>query len=330
MGRTKSEVEYQGNQLTEADLPGLPVAKEALDIIAIKAAGVSESFDVIKAIGRIEAAQFFTTVGDKLIAETAIQIRNGKKYKELTFTDENGNIRYIRDFQEFCTVFLGKSYSRVWEIIGNYNLLGSDLFEQAEKIGFRQQDYNALKALPSDEKRMIAQVMEDESIDKALEVIQALAAKAHRDREESLKTITDQAELLAAKDAVIDEKSQQLHKRMEQLARMEAANRKKVDEVSMPGAFELQRLSDYADTLAASITATLSSEIVKLRAVFEAGEMPAHIELAIAQALGRIITAAYGTAHDYGYAPVLDADTAADDPVKADAEAFLKWQAEQA
>ena len=330
MGRTKSEVEYQGNQLTDEDLPGLPVAKEALDIMTIRASAISDNAEVLKAIGRIEAGQFYATISEKLIVETAIKIKESKKYKELTFVDDDGNTRYVAHFEEFCNVFLGKSARRVQELMSNYRLLGPELFEQAEKIGFRQQDYNALKALPSDEKRMIAQVMEDESIDKALEVIQALAAKAHRDREESLKTITDQAERLAAKDAVIDEKSQQLHKRMEQLARMEAANRKKVDEVSMPGAFELQRLSDYADTLAASITATLSSEIVKLRAVFEAGEMPAHIELAIAQALGRIITAAYGTAHDYGYAPVLDADTAADDPVKADAEAFLKWQAEQA
>jgi hypothetical protein len=49
---------------------------------------------------------------------------------------------------EFCRAYLGKSYNRCLELSQNLNLLGEELYESTQKIGFRARDYAALRALP--------------------------------------------------------------------------------------------------------------------------------------------------------------------------------------
>lgn len=46
------------------------------------------------------------------------------------------------------------------QLADNLNLLGPELYEQAEKIGFKARDYQALKALPSDEQEIVKQALE--------------------------------------------------------------------------------------------------------------------------------------------------------------------------
>ena len=70
------------------------------------------------------------------------------------------------------------------------------------------------------------------------------------------------------------------------------------------------------------ITTTLNSEIVKLYQEFEGFQPPKHIELAARQAVGLIITAAYGVADNMGFEPILALEQAADEPGRAEAKAF--------
>lgn len=329
MGRKVIETEVA--QFTEASTENaeLMVIQQENNSIAAADAVIMGSFDVIKALGRIEAANLFTTVGDKLIAETALNIRDSKNYKGLPYQDETGNIRHVGDFGEFCKVFLGKSYTRTMELIGNYNQLGPDLYEQAEKLGFRQRDYNALKALPEDDKKIIAQAIESEDLDKALDFMQQMAAKHWREKESAAKQLNDLTESAKAKDQVISSKTTELNKKDEKLALLQNIKKNVTEEVDMPGEQRLMALQEYTRGLTAKIEASLRSEIVKLINEFD-GDLPKHMQLAIAQSLGLIITAAYGVAGDLRIAPALDIETAANDPVKADVEEFEAWQALQA
>jgi hypothetical protein len=63
------------------------------------------------------------------------------------------------------------------------------------------------------------------------------------------------------------------------------------------------------------VTASLRSRISQLYGAFD-GDLPRHLELAAAQSIGLIITAAYELAADLNLSPVLNPETAADDEVQ--------------
>ena len=317
-----------GTALTPAQESNVQQLVEAGNQMSIAHAAVIDSFDVIKSLGRIEAANFFTTVGDKLIAETALNIRESKKYIGLPYKNDHGNILQVRDFPEFCNAFLGKSYTRTMALISNYNLLGPDLYEQAERLGFRQRDYNALKALPADDRLLIAQAIEEESLDKALDILQEMAAKHQREKEATALQLDNLTKDRDAKDSVIKGKSAELDKKNELLARLQLEKNTEITEQYMPGHVQLTALQDYSRRLTSMVTATLNSEIVKLYQEFE-GQPPKHIELAARQAVGLIITAAYGVAENRGFEPILELEQAADEPGRADAKAFEDYLATQ-
>lgn len=68
----------------------------------------------------------------------------------------------------------------------NLNLLGPELYEQAEKIGFKVRDYQALKALPSDEQEIVKQALEAQNKESAVDLMQEMALK-HKKEKELLK-----------------------------------------------------------------------------------------------------------------------------------------------
>lgn len=135
---------------------------------------------------------------------------------------------------------------------------------------------------------------------------------------------------LAAKDAVIASKNAAIDDQAEKLALLEQKKpvAAEIQEQYMPGHVELERLQQYANSVASRVSATVRSEIVKLFS--ECGnEPPAHIRLAAAQALGLIVTAAYGVAEDLFLTIDTNPETATDNPAKRDAEEFMAWQQAQ-
>jgi hypothetical protein len=224
MARQKKEIETEQHIVTVEDAKGLPALSAAATELAGADAVIMDSFDAIKAVGRIETAQFYATVAEKLIAETAINIREGKRYKGLPYKDENGNTRHVAHFDEFCQFFLGKSARRVQELMSNYNTLGPDLYEQAERIGFRQRDYNALKTLPADDRQIIGMAIEEENLDKALELMQHLVVKHEAYKDATEKQLTELVKSAESKDAVIQKKDQKLNELDHELERLKLDN----------------------------------------------------------------------------------------------------------
>lgn len=322
MSRTPTNAdikEFPVTDVLEKNTAELAVSLNAHDIAD---ALITEAEEVYTILGRIEAADFLLTVSSKMIAESAIRIKKGKLFKNMIITDATGTRRRSANFEEFCQFKLKKSRQRVEELIRNYNLLGPELYEQAERMGFGQRDYNALKALPSDDRLIIAQAIESEDLDKALDLMQQLAAKHQREKETSAKQIKGLIGDLVAKDTVIGEYNESLTKKTNRIQTLEAEKRTTIEEVAMPGEIQLAMLQGYSRKLTSQITATLNSEIVKLYKEYEGFQPPKHIELAARQAVGLIITAAYGVADNMGFEPILDPEQAADEPGRADAKAF--------
>jgi hypothetical protein len=220
MDNTPIEPSIKAFPVTDAIEKNTAELAVSLNANDIANALVIDKFEAIEASGIIKAANFSATVSEKLIVETAINIRNGKKYKGLPYKDKNGKVATVATFDEYCEVILGKSGRRVRELISNYNLLGAELYEQAELMGFGQRDYKALKALPADDKLIIAQAIESEDLDKALDLMQQLAAKHHREKETTEKQLAELTKDLASKDAVIQKRDQKLNEMDHELERL--------------------------------------------------------------------------------------------------------------
>lgn len=171
---------------------------------------VHESSEVFKMVGRIETAAFYATVSEKLIVETFLNIKKGKKYKGLPYIDENGNARHIADLEEFCEVFLKKSSRRCQELVSNYNLIGAELYEQSEAMGLRQRDYNAIKALPSDRQEIIKMAVAAKDKDSVIELLQDVMVKTDQEKITSTKEVSDLKGDNAALDRLLKEKTDKL------------------------------------------------------------------------------------------------------------------------
>ncbi len=179
---------------------------------AIVTQALMDAEEVFKLIGRIEAADFLTTVGDVITAQTFEKLRKSKAYKDIPISDGAGNVRYVGDFKEFCEVKLGKSYTRCHELSQNLRALGADLYESAEKIGFRARDYRALKALPPEEQEVVKQALESESKDEVLTILEDLTERHVAEKKEAQKQEQELKADMEARDKVLKKKTQQLDK----------------------------------------------------------------------------------------------------------------------
>jgi len=166
-----------------------------------------------KLIGRMEAAEFFGDIANSVLIKTYEDVKKSKTWRNLRNPKSGDASPYFESLDDFCEVALGKSYRRLREMSGNMRLLGEQLYEQAEKLGLRQVDYNAIKALPAPDQELIRQAVEDaQSKDEVLTVLQELAAKHAKERQELEAELSEtraelesKIELLDKKGRVIDE-----------------------------------------------------------------------------------------------------------------------------
>ncbi|MDA8258360.1 MAG: hypothetical protein M0Z99_22480 [Betaproteobacteria bacterium] len=169
------------------------------------------AFEAAKTIGQIEALLFSATVAEKAIVETFLKLKENKAYRSIQFRDTDGNLRRVADLGEFCERFLKKSYRRVQEMASNYHLIGADLYETAEQIGFRQKDYTALKALPADDQAIIKQAIAADDRDQVIDLLQEMAARHASEKAALQAEATEAKDTAEARDQVVRKKEQRLN-----------------------------------------------------------------------------------------------------------------------
>ncbi|WP_374263651.1 hypothetical protein [Zoogloea sp.] len=161
----------------------------------------SSSLEVGKIVGRIESALFQTSVSEKIIAESFIQLREGKKYKDLEFLDAQGNRTRVSDLEEACELLFGKSYKTCSRIAQKYESLGPELFESAERLGLRRKDYQALQALPSDDQALIkTTIAEATDRDSVTDLIGELTERHAKKLAEKDRAIADLNKIMEIKE----------------------------------------------------------------------------------------------------------------------------------
>lgn len=128
-------------------------------------------------IGRLEAMDFVLTVSTSAIFSIYENVKKSKAWRLLR-NPQSSDGQKFQSLEEFCQVKLGKSYKRLQQMAGNQRAIGQESFEQAERLGLHQRDYNAIKALPAPDQELIRRAVEDaQSRDEVLDLLQELAAR---------------------------------------------------------------------------------------------------------------------------------------------------------
>lgn len=189
---------------------------------AVVAQAVADVEEVFKDLGRLEATTFFATVADSMTIQLFQKVKKSKAYKNLQFCDENGNMRPFQNIEEFCKEKLGKSYRRMQELSKNFNTLGPELYESAEKIGFRNKDYRALNALPEEDQVVVKEAIAAESKEEVLDILQDMTERHVQEREEAKKESDELKADLEARDKLLKDKSARLEKTETELFKLKS------------------------------------------------------------------------------------------------------------
>ena len=189
MSRTKD------TPMTPAQAPELLPAVVS-DIQAAQGLALShEQSDTVLAagidLGRLEALDFVATVANSAVLPIYENVKKSKAWRFLR-NPKSSNGSNFESFEQFCEVKLGKTYGRMQHLLANRNLVGQDAFEQAERLGLRQVDYNAIKALPAPDQELVRRAVEEaQSRDEVLDLLQELAARHGAEKQKLTKRLED-------------------------------------------------------------------------------------------------------------------------------------------
>ncbi|WP_218241543.1 hypothetical protein [Comamonas fluminis] len=173
--------------------------EKAQDLAAIHEHEKAELMDLGRRLGQMETAAFIGNISDGLLLSSFENVKKSKAWKLLK--NKSGEI--FPSLEAFCTERFGFSARRLSQIQGNRDILGQETFNQAEQLGLRQIDYNAIKALPAPDQELMRRAVEEaQSRDEVLDLLQELAARHAKEKEATAKEI----EQLKVDNQVIGEK----------------------------------------------------------------------------------------------------------------------------
>lgn len=214
---------------------------QALTEISLGQQMVMDASNALEAVGAMKMGVFMATVAEKAIAQTYITIKESKAYKGLPY-QKDGMLRQVATLEEFCDVFMPKSRRRCEELAANFHLLGPALYEQAEAIGFRQRDYNALKALPADDQAIVKQAIEVGKFDNAIELMQDMAVRHAQEK----SALTKEAAEAKANYQALDKVERQTRERLSDMERKQALS-SPWDQQLLGATEELNQIGTVAD-----------------------------------------------------------------------------------
>ncbi|MCG9760703.1 hypothetical protein L1D50_16495 [Pseudoalteromonas sp. Isolate6] len=140
---------------------------------------------VLMKLGNLQAfthIKNYATVAEVILFKN---IRESKEYKGLTYHAEDGSLRTVATIDEFCPVFLGRSYRTLKEAEDHLNAFGEEFYESSKQIGIGNRELRALRQLPEDEQALVIESEAVETGDKEAvkELIDELKAKHAKEKE---------------------------------------------------------------------------------------------------------------------------------------------------
>jgi hypothetical protein len=175
---------------------------------------MAAAFEDGKLLGQLETFNFITSIGETAIVSIYEKVKKSKTWAFLP--NKNSDGRNYESLDEFCRAKLGKSYNRMQELVANRNAVTQELFDQSEKLGLRQADYNAIKALPLPDREAVqAAIADGSSREEVIAVLLDISGKVEKvtkQVDELAKNAIATNELLADRRTEIDALERKLKK----------------------------------------------------------------------------------------------------------------------
>ncbi len=166
---TPAEDGLSEDRLAEA---GAATAEKALIDRATEAA-----VEIGQTLGQLETFSFFASVGNSGALAAYEKLKKSKTWQILA-NPQNPTGGKFESLDEFCRVKMGLSYNRIQGLISNRNAVTQELYDQSEKLGLRQADYNAIKALPLPDREAVqAAIADGSSREDVIAVLLDISAK---------------------------------------------------------------------------------------------------------------------------------------------------------
>jgi hypothetical protein len=163
---------------TGMDISRIEEASAASSQKALISQGMAAALEDGKLLGQLEAFNFITSIGETAIVAIYEKVKKSKTWAYLPNSDFSDG-RNFESLDEFCRAKLGKSYNRMQELVANRNAVTQELFDQSEKLGLRQADYNAIKALPLPDREAVqAAIADGSSREEVIAVLLDISEKA--------------------------------------------------------------------------------------------------------------------------------------------------------
>lgn len=160
-------------------------------------------------IGALRALDFVRKMSSRVQVEIYLRQKKTKAY--MSVTRPGGG--HFSSLDDFCEAYLGESGRNIRRKVDNYHLLGSELLEVSERLGFKGKDYTLLKALPADDQDIIKQAMAEE-VDRGqvIDLLQEMAARHASEKASLTAEATEAKETASARDDVIKAKEETISK----------------------------------------------------------------------------------------------------------------------
>lgn len=217
--------------------------------------------------GRIQAYQFVSKLGRVAAVREFQTIRDSGGYKGVAYRDKEGNLRHTVDLDEYCEVFLGRSYKSLYEDAKNLNVLGEELYEGALSLGLTSRDFRDIRRLPPTEQELVKEAIEAKSREQVIEIMESLVAKHAKEKETLAKQITSLSADLEASRKIAAKRAEEKHALEEQLHRKETLPDDELNEAQF---HELERAASG-----------VAAEMLRLRKVMNEitarNEVPEHL-----------------------------------------------------
>lgn len=163
-------------------------------------------------VGSLRALEFIGQMAGRAQVEIYIRQKKTKAYRAVTYTNAEGKTDKCPDLDTFCELYLGESARNLRRKAENYHLLGAELYEVSERLGFKGQDYTALKALPAADQEVIKQAMQAEDRSQVIDLLQEMAARHASEKAALQAEATEAKETAEARDEVIRAKEETISK----------------------------------------------------------------------------------------------------------------------
>lgn len=196
---------------------------------AVALAGKALTQDIAEAHEAMGMLKAFSFV-EKLLTVSSLkvlnEIKNSKKYKGLSYIDQDGKVLTVSTWEEYCTA-CGLSFKHINENLLNLSKLGEDFLETSQRLGLGYREMRKLRQLPEEARAEIVEADYSEATDKEelIEKIEDLTAQYAKEKEAlqaQLKRKSDdyeaQSKVLANKNARIDELDTKLAKKEQLIA----------------------------------------------------------------------------------------------------------------